>query len=209
MLGLMISGSYGVLPKSEDYGSGDLRFLRATDIGHLSVEEENALFVPRSYADPKATARTGDVLLEVKGMIAGGAVCPQEADRCLVSGSIFRIRPKPEIDPHYLAAVLVGPLGVAQKQRASSNSVISYIGLDFVRSLQIPRFSEETETAIGDDVRCFDRNRREAARLINSAKSDVESLIAGTLDEPALLAEGEVIEQWLAANPSPQDADQA
>lgn len=200
---LMSSGSYGVLPKSEDYGSGDLRFLRATDIGHLYVEEENALRVPRSYADPKGIARAGDVLLEVKGRIAGGAVCPAEADGCLVNGSIFRIRPRPGIDPDYLAAVLVGAIGVAQKHRAASNSVISYVSLEFVRSLRIPRLGEDEEVAIGDGVRRFDASRREAMRLALAAKSAVEALIDGTLDEATLLDEGDTIERWLAENPSP------
>ncbi|MBK1643211.1 hypothetical protein CKO25_00780 [Thiocapsa imhoffii] len=140
-------------------------------------------------------------------MIAGGAVCPEEADGYLVNGSVFRIRPKPEIDPHFLAAVLVGPIGAVQKKRAASNSVISYVSLDFVRALQIPRFGEETETGIGNDVRRFDANRRESRGLISAARAGVESLIDGTLDEPALLAEGEAIEQWLSENPSPHPTE--
>lgn len=200
---LMISGSYGVLPESEDYGRGDMQFLRATDIGHLFVNHEDALTVPREYAHPKGTAHEGDVLLEVKGMISGGAVCPKEAEGYLVNGSIFLIRPKETVDPHYLAAVLVGPAGIVQKQRASSNSVISYVSLEFLRALRIPRFGSDVETAIGKDVRLFEKSRREAILLTKSATTAVEALIAGLLDEAALLAESDAIEAWLVANPSP------
>ena len=200
---LMISGSYGVLPESEDYGRGDMRFLRATDVGHLFVNHEDALTVPREYAHPKGTAHEGDVLLEVKGMISGGAVCPKEAEGYLVNGSIFLIRPKETVDPHYLAAVLVGPAGIVQKQRASSNSVISYVSLEFLRALRIPRFGSDVETAIGKDVRLFEKSRREAILLTKSATTAVEALIAGLLDEAALLAESDAIEAWLVANPSP------
>lgn len=200
---VMLSGSYGVLPDSEDYGKGTLRFLRATNVGHLYVDETKALRVPASYAQPKGITRTGDVLLEVKGMIAGGAVCPPEADGFLVNGSIFRIRPKPSIDPHYLAAVLVGPLGVVQKQRAASNSVISYVSIDFVRSLRIPRFGHEVEREIGDLVRSFVDGRRDAQKLVEAGRNGVETLIDGTLDEVTLLAESDAIERWLTENPSP------
>ena len=44
---------------------------------------------------------------------------------------------------------------------------------------------------------------RQAGWLVDAAKSTVEALIDGTLDEAALLAESDAIERWLAENPSP------
>jgi len=38
---------------------------------------------------------------------------------------------------------------------------------------------------------------------MNSANESVEALIDGTLDEGALLGEGEEVERWLRENPSP------
>jgi hypothetical protein len=43
----------------------------------------------------------------------------------------------------------------------------------------------------------------EANNLVAAAKAAVEALINGTLDGTALLAESDVIERWLAENPSP------
>ena len=64
---LMDDGSYGVLPSSDDYGHGDLRFLRAQDVGEFLIEANGEVLVPRHYANPKAMSHEGDLLLKVKG----------------------------------------------------------------------------------------------------------------------------------------------
>ena len=62
-----------------------------------------------------------------------------------------------------------------------------------------------------DDLEASARNAIEnldaAVNLVAQARTAVESLIDGTLDESALLAEGKAIEQWLAENPSPRQQE--
>lgn len=200
---LMKSGSYGVLPSSEDYGQGDLRFLRAQDVGAFLIEDKEEVLVPRHYANPKAMSREGDLLLEVKGEIAGGAICPKAFEGCLVNGSLYRMTLKEDVDAFYVLALLLSPIGVLQKKRAAANSVISYLSIDFLYDLLIPRLSSEEESNIGQLLRSYTGKVYQARSAIQQAKADVETLISNTLDIDALHSESAAIESWLAANPSP------
>jgi type I restriction enzyme S subunit len=199
---LMKSGSYGVLPSSDDYGQGDLRFLRAQDVGAFLIEDKEEVLVPRHYANPKAMSREGDLLLEVKGEIAGGAICPKAFEGCLVNGSLYRMTLKEDVDAFYVLALLLSPIGVLQKKRAAANSVISYLSVDFLYDLLIPRLSSEEESNIGQLIRSYTERVYQARSAIQQAKADVEALISNTLDIDALHAESAAIESWLAANPS-------
>ncbi|MCB1064563.1 MAG: hypothetical protein KDN20_16800 [Verrucomicrobiae bacterium] len=201
---LIGDGGYGVLPSSDHYGQGDLRFLRAQDIDSLLIKEDVELVVPRSYLNQKAITKKDDVLMEVKGEIAGCAVCSSEMVGCLVNGSIYRMTVTDDIDPYYLASFLVSTTGVLQKRRAAANSVISYLSVDFLNDLRIPRLEEEEEVAIASEFRSFVRHTSESRKLVVQAKKDVEALIEGTLVESSLLEDSAKIEQWLEDNPAPE-----
>jgi len=199
---MMKSGSYGVLPSSDDYGKGDLPFLRAQDLGHYILETNNPIEVPRYYNNPKAIAHAGDLLLEVKGNIAAGAICPPYADGWLVNGSIYRMSLDEDVSATYVLAVLLSPLGELQKKRAAANSIISYLSLDFLNQLQIPRLSPEEEQEISSSIGLYSEATMKMRELIIKSKSDVEALIDDSLDEEALLREGAEIERWLKENSS-------
>ena len=119
-----------------------------------------------------------------------------------MNGSIYRITPNADIDPSYLAAILVSPIGTLQKKRAAANSVISYLSLDFLNALRIPRCGDD-EATIADGIRTYVDHTYCARALVEGAKRDVETLIEGTLDESKLLAESAEIECWLASHPAP------
>jgi type I restriction enzyme S subunit len=187
---LKLSGGYGTLPSSDDYGNGDMPFLRAQDVGHFILEADDPVLVPRHYSNPKAIAREGELLLEVKGQLAGGCLCPRYADGWLVNGSVYRMTLRNEIDAGYVLAVLLSPLGVLQKRRAAANNIISYLSVDFLDALQIPRLSDVEEREIGDCIRFYSDGIIKSKQLLAMAIADVEYLIDGKLDEAACIAEG-------------------
>jgi hypothetical protein len=191
------------LPSSSDYGCGDLPFLRAKDVGRYVLECDQPVVVPRRYWNKKAVTKANDVLLEVKGEIRGGAVCPDKAAGCLVNGSIFRMALRDDVSPHYVTAVLLSELGLLQKRRAAANSVISYLSSDFLRALRIPRLPAVIEDRIGTGIADYMTSTEASEQEISRAKRDVEALIDGTLNEAELLKDSDVIERWLAAHPSP------
>jgi hypothetical protein len=145
---LIEDGAYGVLPPSEAYGTGDLPFLRAEALGNFVIDLDSPILVPREYRNPKAIASEGDLLLEVKGKIEGGAICAAELSGWLLNGSIYRLTLKSKAVAGYVIAVLLSEFGDLQKKRAAANSIISYLSLDFLNALVIPRASGKVEEEI-------------------------------------------------------------
>ncbi len=109
------------------------------------------------------------------------------------------------IRPELLAAWLNRPEGQLQLARWTVQTTVAHTSLRHVRDLMIPRLAEDVENSIADSFLRAREAGAEAAGLVAAARQVVETLIDGTLDEPALLAEGEAIEQWLVENPSPNE----
>ncbi|MDM4018178.1 hypothetical protein [Roseiconus lacunae] len=204
---LIHDGAYGVLPSSSDYGTGCLPFLRAQDVGDFTVEFKEPMLVPRDYENPKAIAREGDMLLEVKGAIEGGAICPKQADGFLVNGSIYRARVSEDIHPHYLIAVLTSVFGRLQKQRAAANSIISYLSSDFLGALSVPRIDDRVENKVGDLLEQFCSLTYESTAVAAESESDIEKLLNNSLDVESLIEEGAMIEKWLEENQVPSELE--
>ena len=193
---LIHDGAYGVLPPSDTYGTGNLPFVRAEALSQFILDTSNPILVPVEYSNPKALGRRGELLLEVKGQIRGGALCPPEADGWLLNGSIYRMGLRPDVPAGYVLAVLLSPIGELQKQRAAANSIISYLSVDFL-NLLIPRLKPELEERIDQAIRTYSDHIAEVRRLVRSATLAAEALIKGTLDESQLRIEGEAIDVWL------------
>jgi type I restriction enzyme S subunit len=103
-----------------------------------------------------------------------------------------------------LTAWLNRPEGKLQLARWAVQTTVAHTSLSHIRNLLIPRLSADDENWIADCLLHAREAKLEAQQLVTQARTAVESLIDGTLDEPALLAEGEAIEHWLAAHPSPR-----
>lgn len=176
-------GSYGILPDSQDYGKGELIFIRSTDLNDYMIDLDSCEKVPDKYLTPKATVSPGDILLEIKGAIAGGAIVPDIKTNAIVNGSIFRFRVKNDFNNFYILSVLQSIIGSLQKEQHGANSVISYLSLDVINNLKIPVIDIEKQNEIGDKLKKFVENNMKAKNLIKSAKQDIEDLIEGKFDE--------------------------
>ncbi len=130
-------------------------------------------------------------------------------EQCSGVGSteLLVYRPKDGIDPYYLFLVLKCPLGLYQVIDVTSGSTHPRVDEEVVDGIRVPRIGADKENEIGDNVRAAFAHWTSAPGLVDDARTAVESLIDGTLDEAALLAEGEAIEQWLAENPSPHETE--
>jgi len=124
------------------------------------------------------------------------------------STELLVYRPADGIDAHYLYLVLKCPLGLYQVIDVTSGSTHPRVDEDVVDGIHVPRIGTDGEKQIGDNVRAAFGHWTSAPALVEDARTAIESLIAGTLDEPALLAEGEAIKQWLADHPSPRALEQ-
>lgn len=180
-------GAYGVLPDSSSYGTGDQRFIRATDIKLSNIDPTAFTFVPADQVSLKARVNTNDILLEIKGAIETCELAGEALNGTYVNGSIYRFTPK-EIAPGYLAFYLRSFIKQLYCERVSVNNIISYLDLGSLNSLPVLRFDTEHEELIEQSfLRHLDAARL-SFRLTSAAKFFVEALIEGLLTETELIA---------------------
>ncbi|HBU6301698.1 TPA: restriction endonuclease subunit S, partial [Klebsiella pneumoniae] len=99
------SGSYGVLPSSNSYGKGNVRFIRATDLKNANIDPTCFTYVPEEEVADKAKVSKGDILMEIKGAISTCELAESHLAGTYINGSIFRFTPK-GINNAYLAYFL-------------------------------------------------------------------------------------------------------
>jgi hypothetical protein len=118
--------------------------------------------------------------------------------------TVLRLQPEAEPAPHLVAAVLRSLWVRVQTSFLTRSSSLSRRRLDEddLAKVLLP-WSDEGVADLDSQLAVAVKAKHEAVDLITCAKSDVEALIDGTLDEAALLAEGEAIDRWLKDNPSP------
>lgn len=182
-------GSYGILPSSSDYGKGKLTFIRSTDLNDYMIDFDSCEKVPIEYNVEKARVSPGEILLEIKGSISGGAIVPNSVTEGIVNGSIYKFSVKEEYNNYYILAVLQSLVGELQKEKHGANSVISYLSLDVINKLQIPVLTKSTQDTIGSKLERYVINLLKAKKLVEEAKQDLEYLIEGNFEEPIIIAE--------------------
>lgn len=112
------SGSYGVLPSSNSYGKGNVRFIRATDLKNANIDPTCFTYVPEEEVADKAKVSKGDILMEIKGAISTCELAESHLAGTYINGSIFRFTPK-GINNAYLAYFLSSTIKELYCERVS------------------------------------------------------------------------------------------
>jgi type I restriction enzyme S subunit len=152
----------------------------------------------------KCAVRGGDLLVStVRPNRKGVTIVPEDIVMAVCSSGFSVLRAKDLATAYFLRACLTHDPATHQLMRWNTGAMYPAIEHDVPLAVRVPRFDPDEVQRIGSDLRKVARGFRQAAELICQAKAHVEALIAGTLDEPALLAEGEEIDRWLRKHPSP------
>jgi type I restriction enzyme, S subunit len=183
----IIDGAYGVLPDSNSYGSGNERFIRATDIRQSNIDPTAFTCVPSDQVAPKAKIKTGDILLEIKGAIEACELAGAHLHGAYVNGSIYRFTPR-NIKSGYLAFYLRSFIKQLYCERVSVNNIIAYLDLGSISALPVLRLSAEQEESIEQAFLSHLESARYGFALTKAAKMLSEALIEGLLTETELIA---------------------
>ena len=148
-------------------------FLRPVDIGlDGEIDYSNLPWCKKEWLDDherKGCGQPRDLIVEVKGNTRKVAVLDQRIpDKCIVSGSSYRIQLQKGHDPHFVQAYLLSPTGQLLKRRLVSNTAVSYIDPASFRKMLIPTPSFAVQSYIGDKG-CQAELLRTRARKIDSA----------------------------------------
>lgn len=187
------SGSYGVLPSSNSYGKGSVRFIRATDLKNANIDPTCFTYVPEEEVADKAKVSKGDILMEIKGAISTCELAESHLDGTYINGSIFRFTPK-GINNAYLAYFLSSIIKELYCERVSVNNIISYLDLASLHELPIIRLKDDIEEFLAKNLININLAKKIAFALTRSAKTLVESLIEGQLTEQQLIQAQQALE---------------
>lgn len=174
---------YGVLPKSDEYLENGLPLIRGGDLSFGRVQEI-CVFVPEYYKDSRAIAKTGDVLILIKGACIDGpegvARIGEAENGYLYNGSCYRLSFKQsELDGYFFIAYSQTKFFLKQKKRQIANTGISYNDESSILNYLIPNFTAIVKKYIGDKVRQAELLREWAKSLRKQIKSYFDNLFAG------------------------------
>ncbi|HGP3842386.1 TPA: restriction endonuclease subunit S [Klebsiella pneumoniae] len=187
------SGSYGVLPSSNSYGKGNVRFIRATDLKNANIDPTCFTYVPEEEVADKAKVSKGDILMEIKGAISTCELAESHLAGTYINGSIFRFTPK-GINNAYLAYFLSSTIKELYCERVSVNNIISYLDLANLHELPVIRLKNDIEEFLAKNLININLAKKIAFALTRSAKTLVESLIEGQLTEQQLIQAQQALE---------------
>jgi type I restriction enzyme, S subunit len=198
----------GATPVFADKGQ---KCLKTKNILGVFLDEEDTEFVSYDFVsnNPRSKIYTNTILINRQGAGSiGRCGVYLGAEPIWISDSLFKVELKDEYDPCYVSLFLSSWTGKRLIERGIQGSTGQLsLAQEHVQNLPIPIIDKDIQTQIGDKVRAAYKSRISVQQYIKHAKSDIESLIDGTLDEDKLLAEGEEIEQWLKDNPSPYEME--
>jgi hypothetical protein len=193
---------------SQSLGDGDFH------IGVLDVDPSGGIAwnhaASTRYDGSGVAVESGDLLYScLNPKEARACVLPKNGDGRMIASLEFSVlRPTSAYDsyPYLLAAMLRSPWVRVQSSFMTRSSSLSR------RRLQEDDLLKVLIPWCEDDVELLNRRMgiatgagEEAIRLVAQAKTAVESLIDGTLNEERLLVESTEIEAWLKQNPSPYE----
>lgn len=193
---------------SDEFDSKGVPLVRIRDIQPTGFAAPD-VHVSKSYfsSKPQCVARPGRIVMGMDGEFRAQFFIESDLPRFI--NQRVAIIDCNTIRPELLTAWLNRVEGQLQLARWAVQTTVAHTSLNDIRNLLIPRLAHYEEEWLAD---AFIRTRKadaEAVLLINTARTAVEALIDGTLNESALLAEGEAIEKWLAENPSPHKTEVA
>lgn len=173
--------------------SGDLPVINSQHVGKDRIALEETRATQRKLVAQGSTARTGlvrqwDVLLNSTGRITiGRCQCVLDNVEAVVDNHVSIIRPKPGLDPVYLASFLNSRFGLMQTEQSQTGSS-GQIELrpELVEDFDIWLAPAGVQLKVREQVLAAHVSRRRARELLRAAQRAVE--IAIEEDEAAALA---------------------
>jgi type I restriction enzyme S subunit len=170
------SGQYGLNISAQDYAPTGRRLIRTSDIdanGRLRSDDEGVhVDVP---LEPRHEVRAGDLLLSRSGTIGRGMLVGTPAAPATFAGYLVRFRPRPDVDPRFLAYV------------AASSGFQAAVAADAVAST-IQNFNAERYANILVAAPPLDEQRR-IADFLDVETARLDALVAARESQAARLTE--------------------
>lgn len=175
-LGNIVQIIKSIEPGSDVYLNTGIPFIRVSDISKFGISETNIYLSSEEYNDvirPKQ-----DTILLSKDGSVGIAYKVEEDLDVITSGAILHLTVTDnEFMPDYLTLVLNSPIVRMQAERDAGGSIIQHWKPSEIEDVIIPKLSKEFQSEIANKVRESFVLRKESQRLLELAKTAVETAI--------------------------------
>jgi len=160
-------------------------FIRSENIREYGLDLNSKTFISTDVHErmQRSQIQAGDVLLAIVGATIGQvSVVPDEIEEANCNQAVAIIRPKEDVNPYYLMAILQSTVGQTQIHRLSGGTARPNLDLWEARILRIPVVSESLQDQIAQVMQEAYSDRRkklvESQRLLDS----IDGFILEALD---------------------------
>lgn len=159
-------------------GENSVPFYSGSQI--LQIRPFDLKYQPKTYKPAhNHIVEKGWILITRSGSTGRVVMVDENMDGAMVSEHVIRvICDKNIIDPYYLYAYLASEkVGKILMERGIYASVVDHITPDFLRTIPVPRLSEEREKEIANAVRDAEQKRSFANRVFKEKMDEIENLV--------------------------------
>jgi hypothetical protein len=178
LLGLMASvNRRGTQPIYDANGTKNIINSQHITSTHLKYENFEKTTSSEFGLHPEAHVQYGDILVYTTGAYVGQTNAYLQYEPALASNHVNILRLKKDVDPAYVALVLNTLIGKTQTEKHIRGSAQAELYPNDLAKFIIPLLDKSIMTEIGDFVRDSLQVLIESKKLLEQAKSEVETLI--------------------------------
>ncbi len=176
------------------------------EIADLEIESGSisSKLVDVTEAPSRAKYRVapGDVLVStVRPNRKGVALVPNSARFAVCSSGFSALRCSTKALAHYLRACFAQDIATDQLMRWNTGATYPAIDREVPLGILVPWPGEAIACELGAVLEEIANDFTEVQRLVDEAITDIEALVAGTIEIPLLIRADQEIGEWLNQNP--------
>lgn len=175
-LGDIVQIRKSIEPGSEAYQNQGIPFIRVSNLSKFGFSDTEIHLSPDEYGDV-IRPKQNTILLSKDGSVGIAYKVEQDMD-VITSGAILHLTiTDNEFMPDYLTLVLNSVIVAMQAERDAGGSIIQHWKPSEIENVIIPKLSQEIQQEITNKVKESFALRRESKRLLDLAKTAVETAI--------------------------------
>lgn len=175
-LGDIVQIRKSIEPGSEAYQNQGIPFIRVSNLSKFGFSDTEIHLSPDEYGDV-IRPKQNTILLSKDGSVGIAYKVEQDMD-VITSGAILHLTIMDnEFMPDYLTLVLNSVIVGMQAERDAGGSIIQHWKPSEIENVIIPKLSQEIQQEITNKVKESFALRRESKRLLDLAKTAVETAI--------------------------------
>ena len=203
----IVCGPFGSTLTSDEHDSnGEVVLVQPTDISETFFAHTPGWRISRQTLKEKALRQypAGTLLFARVGIYPHCGVLPAWITSATISSSMIAVLLQEDQDPYFYSLFFRSDVGFPLLYAIQKTTAQPTIATDELATVRVPVPPREVQAGIGAKMREAESYQYMQVSYLHAARSDVEALINGTLDETKLLSDGDEIEDWLKQNPRPR-----